>query len=89
MTERQGTEPTGASGEGRVLTLVLEKKRVELVLFPINRLEPSHLLAGLLLFRWGKEIKVNLAEGLNDPLALDEFLNGPKHTYVHPSGKGR
>lgn len=32
---------------------------------------------------------MNLTKGLNDPLALDEFLNGAKPTSVHPSGKGR
>lgn len=36
---------------------------------------------------WGREIKLNLTEWLNDPLALDKLINGPKPVSVHPGGK--
>lgn len=39
VAEKQGAEPSGVSGEGKVLTLVLGKKACGITaLFPINRL---------------------------------------------------
>lgn len=92
VAEKQGTELTGACGEGRILTVVLGKKSVwnySFISYKQTCMSQVICQLGFYYSRWGKEIKVNLTEGLNDPLALGEFLNGPNPTSVHPSSRGR